>query len=44
MNSSYTWYNLTRVTHFLDRRFLIEIIVKKKKTLNANFIVPHSLN
>ena len=31
MGSSYTWCNLTRFTLFIDRRFVIDLIVKKKK-------------
>ena len=30
MGSSYTWCNLTRVTPFIDRRFVIDLMVKKK--------------
>ena len=29
IGSSYIWCNLTRVTLFLDRRFLIDLMVKK---------------
>ena len=29
MSSSYTWCNFTKVTHFLDRRFLKDLTVKK---------------
>ena len=29
MGSSYTWCNSTKVTHFLDRRFLKDLTVKK---------------
>ena len=35
MDSSYTWCNLTRVIPFVDRRFVIELMVKKI-ALNAN--------
>ena len=35
MGSSYTWCNLTRVTPFVDRRFVIDLMVKKIE-LNAN--------
>ena len=35
MSSSYTWCNLTRVTSFVDRRFVIDLMVKKI-SLNAN--------
>ena len=35
MDSNYTWCNLTRVTLFVDRRFVIDLIVKKI-TLNVN--------
>ena len=30
MGSSYTWRNLTKVTPFVDRRFVIDLIIKKK--------------
>ena len=29
MGSSYTWYNLTKVTLFVDRKFVIDLMVKK---------------
>ena len=29
MGSSYTWCNLTKVTPFVDRRFVIDLTVKK---------------
>ena len=35
MGSSYTWYNLTKVTPFVDRRFVIDLMVTKI-ALNAN--------
>ena len=35
MSSSYTRYNLTRVTLFVNRRFVIDLIVKKV-ALNSN--------
>ena len=35
MGSNYIWYNLTRVTPFVDRRFVIDLMVKKI-ALNAN--------
>ena len=35
MDSNYTWCNLTRVIPFVDRRFVIELMVKKI-ALNAN--------
>ena len=35
IGSSYTWCNLTRVTPFVDRRFVIDLMVKKI-VLNAN--------
>ena len=35
MGSSYTWCNLTRVTPFVDRRFVIDLMVKKIE-INAN--------
>ena len=35
MGSSYTWCNLTRVTPFVDRRFAIDLMVKKM-ALNDN--------
>ena len=34
MDSSYTWCNSTKVTPFLNRRFLKDLTVKKKKSLN----------
>ena len=36
MGSSYTWCNLTRFTLFIDRKFVIDLMVKKKIALNAN--------
>ena len=30
IGSSYTWFNSTRVTHFLSHRFLKDLTVKKK--------------
>ena len=30
IGSSYIWCNFTKVTHFLDRRFLKDLMVKKK--------------
>ena len=35
MGSSYTWFNLTKVTPFVDRRFVNDLMVKKI-ALNAN--------
>ena len=35
MGSSYTWCNLTRVTPFIDHRFVIDPMIKKI-ALNAN--------
>ena len=35
MGSSYTWCNLTRVTPFIDHKFVIDLMVKKI-ALNAN--------
>ena len=29
IGSSYTWCNLTKVTPFVDRRFVIDLMVKK---------------
>ena len=29
MGSNYTWCNSTKVTHFLDHRFLKDLTVKK---------------
>ena len=35
MGSSYTWFNLTQVTPFVDRKFVNDLMVKKI-ALNAN--------
>ena len=35
MGSSYTWFNLTKVTPFVERRFVNNLMVKKI-ALNAN--------
>ena len=29
MGSSYTWCNSTKIIHFLDRRFLKDLTIKK---------------
>lgn len=34
VGSTYTWCNFYKVTHFLYRRFLRDLTVKKKKSLN----------
>ena len=35
MSSSYTWCNLIKITSFVDRRFVIDLMIKKI-ALNAN--------
>ena len=44
MCSSYTWYNSTRVTHFLSRRFFRDSTDKNKSPLSITTLNTYLIN
>ena len=44
MGSSYTWYNSTRVTHFLSRRFFRDPTDKNKSPLSITTLNTYLIN
>ena len=44
MGSSYTWYNFTRVTPFLNRRFMRDSTDKNKTSLSITTLNTYPIN
>ena len=39
MSSNYTWYNSTKVTHFLNPRFLRNLMVRKLIAFHFSYLI-----